>query len=69
LSFEQYQYVRMALEKFVQSQMQPGDLVVILRGSGATGAQQLFSSDKRLLLSRIKNLRWGGAKMDCGSGG
>ena len=49
---------RRALEKFVKNDMQPGDLVAILRTSRGIGALQLFSSDKRELLAIIKSIRW-----------
>jgi hypothetical protein len=49
----------MSLEKFLESQMQAGDLVSIVRTGGGIGALQLFSSDKRQLRSAIKNLHWG----------
>src|SRR6266478_2119604 len=38
LSFESTYYVRHALKKFVDEQMQPGDLVAIIRTSGGMGA-------------------------------
>jgi VWFA-related protein len=50
---------RLALEKFVKNEMQPGDLVAILRTSRGIGALQIFSSDKRQLLAMIKTVRWG----------
>ena len=40
LSFESTYYVRRALKKFVDEQMQPGDLVAIIRTSGGMGALQ-----------------------------
>jgi VWFA-related protein len=57
VSFESMAFVRKALRDFVDTQMQPGDLVVILRTSGS-GAQQQFTTDKRLLYSAIENIRW-----------
>ncbi|HEY8205276.1 MAG TPA: VWA domain-containing protein, partial [Pyrinomonadaceae bacterium] len=46
LSFESTYFVRRALKKFVDEQMQPGDLVAIIRTSGGMGALQQFTSDK-----------------------
>ena len=71
MSFEHLHYARTALQKFAESQMQPGDLVAILRTSRGVGAMQLFNSDKRELLAAIRGLRWtmeasGGG---CGPGG
>ncbi len=58
LSLESLSYVRRALTKFVDEQMQPTDLVAILRTSGGVGVLQQFSSDKRQLNAAIENLRW-----------
>ena len=58
LSFESTTFVRKALKKFVDEQMQPGDLVAIIRTSGGIGALQSFTSDKRQLYAAIENLRW-----------
>lgn len=59
MSFEHIHYTRMALRKYVESQMQSGDVVGILRTSDGSGRHQQFSSDKRLLLSAINRIRWG----------
>lgn len=58
VSLESMTFVRKALRKFVDEQMQPGDLVVILRTSGGTGALQQFTTDKRVLYTAIENIRW-----------
>jgi VWFA-related protein len=57
VSFESMAYVRKALKDFVDTQMQPGDLVVILRTGGSGGLQQ-FTTDKRILYAAIDNIRW-----------
>jgi VWFA-related protein len=62
MTFEQIHFTRSALKKFVESQMRTADLVAIFQSSHGIGAQQLFSSDKRLLLSAIKNIQWSVAK-------
>jgi VWFA-related protein len=49
---------RMALQKFVETQMLPGDLVAFMRTKGWDAGLQTFSSDKRDLLKRIENIRW-----------
>jgi VWFA-related protein len=51
---------RTAVRKFVETQMQPGDLIAILRTGEGTSATQMFSSDRQQLLSMIDNMRWGG---------
>jgi VWFA-related protein len=58
LSFESTAYVRDALKKFVDRQMQTGDLVAIIRTSGGMGALQQFTSDKRQLYAAIERVKW-----------
>ncbi|HEY3042136.1 MAG TPA: VWA domain-containing protein [Pyrinomonadaceae bacterium] len=58
LSFESTHYVRQALKKFVEQQMQPGDLVAIIRTSGGIGALQQFTADKRQLYAAIERVKW-----------
>ena len=58
ISFEDMAYVRYALRKFVEQQMQPGDLVAICRTGAGSGAVQQFTTDKRILLSVADGLRW-----------
>ncbi len=58
LSFESTYYVQRALKKFINEQMQEGDLVAIIRTGGGIGALQQFSSDKRQLFAAIEKVRW-----------
>jgi len=58
LSFESTYYVRRALKKFVDEQMQSGDLVAIIRTSGGIGALQQFTSDKRQLYAAVERVKW-----------
>src|SRR5215216_5517824 len=58
LSFPSTHFVRRALKQFVDQQMQPGDLVAIIRTSGGIGALQQFTSDKRQLYSAIDHIKW-----------
>ncbi len=58
LSFGSVYYIREALKKFVDKQMQPDDLVAIIRTGGSVGALQQFTSDKRLLYAAIEKIRW-----------
>jgi VWFA-related protein len=58
LSFESVGYVRQALRKFVDEQMQPDDLVAIIRTSAGSGAAQQLTSDKRRLYAAIERVRW-----------
>jgi VWFA-related protein len=58
LSFVSVNYVRKALKKFVDEQMQSGDLVAIIRTSGGMGALQQFTADKRQLYAAIDRVKW-----------
>ena len=58
LSFESTYYVRQALKRFVDEQMQEGDLVAIIRAGAGIGALQQFTSDKRMLHAAIEKVRW-----------
>ena len=57
-SFQDIIGVRRALKKFVDEQMQPGDLVAIMRTSAGMGALQQFTTDKQLLYRAIERVRW-----------
>lgn len=58
LSFESAHFVRQALRKFLDQQMQPNDLVTIIRTAGGIGALQQFTSDKRQLYAAVEKVRW-----------
>jgi VWFA-related protein len=58
LSFESTYFVRRALKKFVDEQMQEGDLVAVIRAGAGIGALQQFTSDKRILYAAIEKIRW-----------
>jgi VWFA-related protein len=58
LSFESTHFVRQALKKFVDRQVQPGDLVAIIRTAGGVGALQQFTSDKQQLYAAIERVKW-----------
>lgn len=58
LSFESAHYTRLALKRYVDEQMQPGDLVAIIRTGAGIGALQQFTSDKRILYAAIDRVRW-----------
>ena len=58
LSWESTNLVRHTLKKFVDEQMQPGDLVAIIRTAGGLGALQQFTTDKRLLYAAIEKVKW-----------
>ncbi|HEX8637979.1 MAG TPA: VWA domain-containing protein [Pyrinomonadaceae bacterium] len=58
LSFESMHFVRRALKKFVDVQMQDGDLVAIIRTGAGIGALQQFTNDRRQLYAAIEKVRW-----------
>src|SRR4030095_7901624 len=58
LSIESTVVVREALKKFIDQQMQPGDLVAIIRTGAGLGALQQFTADKRQLYAAIERVRW-----------
>jgi VWFA-related protein len=58
ISFESIASVRAGLRKFVDEQMQPNDLVAILRTSRGAGGAHQFTSDKRQLYAAIERIRW-----------
>jgi VWFA-related protein len=58
LSFNSTALVRAALKKFVDEQMQPGDLVAIIRTGAGMGALQQFTNDKSQLYAAIDRVRW-----------
>lgn len=58
LSFESTARVRDALKRFVDEQMQPNDVVAIIRTAGGIGALQQFTTDKRQLYAAIERVRW-----------
>src|SRR5688500_9897913 len=64
LSFESTYYVRRALKKFVDEQMQEGDLVAIIRTGAGIGALQQFTNDRRQLHAAIER----GGSNEAGSG-
>jgi VWFA-related protein len=58
LSFEGTHFARRALKKFVDEQMQDGDLIGIIMTGRGLGALQQFTSDKRVLYTAIEKMAW-----------
>ena len=58
LSWESTAYVRTALKKFINQQMQPGQLVAIYQTGRSSGIFQQFTTDRNLLLAAVDRLRW-----------
>lgn len=58
LSFDGVSYVKDALQNFIDHQMEPGDLVAIMRTSRGAGALQQFTSDKRVLRAAVQQVKF-----------
>lgn len=58
LSFESAYYTRRALKRYVDENMQDGDLVAIIRTGAGIGALQQFTSDKTMLYAAIERVKW-----------
>jgi VWFA-related protein len=58
LSAESVARLRAALEKFVEEQTSPDDLIGVIRASGGPGLMQQFTSNKSQILATIKRIRW-----------
>lgn len=58
LSFETTAFVRQALKKFVETQVQPGELLAIMRTSAGIGALQPFTNDKTILAAAAEAVQW-----------
>lgn len=66
LSFESMHYVRRTLKKFVDEEMQEGDLVAIIRTGSGMGALQQFTADKRQLYAAIERVRYNLSRANVG---
>ena len=58
LSFESAVNVRRSLRRFLDEQLQPDDLVAIIRTSGGIGALQSFTTDRRQLYASVDKVKW-----------
>ncbi len=58
LSFGNVFWVQQSLRKFINEQMQNGDLVAVIRTGSGIGALQSFTSDKRQLLAAVDKIKW-----------
>lgn len=57
-SFESIAYIRQALKKYVKEQLQPNDLVAVVRTGGGMGTLQQFTSDQQQLDAAIERVKW-----------
>ncbi len=58
MNFADTVYVREALKKFVEEDVQPGDLAAIVRTSSGIGVLQQLTNDKRILNAAIHRVRY-----------
>lgn len=60
LSVESLAYTKQALHGFVDRELQPNDLVGVIRTGGTSDMLQAFTTDPRILHAAIDSLRWNG---------
>ena len=58
MSFFSVGTVQESLKKFVNEQMQPGDMVAIIRASAGIGALEQFTNNKQQLMAAVERVRW-----------
>jgi VWFA-related protein len=58
LSFDSVVHVRDSLKKWVNNEMEEGDLVAVVRTSAGMGSLQRFTMDKQVLLTAIDLIRY-----------
>ncbi len=58
ISFENVPDMKRAIRKFVNEDVQQGDLVAIVRTGSGSGALQSFTTDKRQLLAAVEKIRY-----------
>jgi len=58
LAFDDLVRVRDALRQYVERQMQPGDLVALVRTGGGVAILEQFTTDRRVLLEAIDLMKW-----------
>jgi len=60
LSWESMTQLRRQVRKFIDDEIEPNDLVAIIRTGGEMGTLQQFTNDKRLLNRAVDQLHWNG---------
>jgi VWFA-related protein len=58
MSFDGVRFTKQTLKRFLDEQLQPNDLVAIIRTAGGTGALQQFTSNKQQLYAAVEKLKW-----------
>lgn len=57
MSYDSAYQARRAMRRFVEEQMEPGDLVAVVRASAGVGALQQLTNDKAQLLTAVERVR------------
>jgi len=58
MSFQSIVLARRQLRKYIDEELQPNDLVAIIRTGGEIGSLQQFTNDKRVLNIALEHLKW-----------
>ena len=58
LSWESMAQIKPAAKKFIDEQLQPGDLAAVVRTGAGMGSLQGFTTDKRLLEAALQRVNW-----------
>ncbi|MDR3702670.1 MAG: VWA domain-containing protein [Candidatus Sulfopaludibacter sp.] len=58
MSFFDFTGARKAVKQYVDDQMQPDDMVALMRTSRGSGAMQVFTSDSRWLSNMLDRMIW-----------
>ncbi len=58
LSYESMGPVRHAIQKWIEEEMQPNDLVALVMTGGGEGALQQFTNDRRLLSAAVNRIQY-----------
>ena len=58
MSIESLYSVKRGLHQFIDREVQPGDLVALVRTGGSIAGLQPFTTDRRVLHAAVDNLKW-----------
>ncbi|MBV9926042.1 MAG: VWA domain-containing protein [Acidobacteria bacterium] len=58
MTAESTYYARRAVKKYIDEQIEPGDMVAVIRTSASIGALQQFTNDRQQLYRAVERIRW-----------
>lgn len=58
MNFFDFNYARKAVKRYVDEQIQPNDMVAVMRTTQGSGAMQVFTSDARWLSNMLDRMIW-----------